>query len=87
MSEAETILVSELKEIKNLLASNQTDYCDAKEACRIIGLTNVRYLKQLSEDKNVLPRYPRVKSFIYKKSDCYKVAAMLDSKQIILDKI
>lgn len=84
MSEAETILINTLQEIKTLLASNQTDYCNSEEACRIMGLTNVRDLKQLY-DKGFLPRYPRGKSYMYKKTDCYKVASRLDDKQIIID--
>ena len=54
-----------LLEIKNLLASNQTDYCDTEEASRILALPS-RHLKALHE-KFGLPRYPRVKSFVYKK--------------------
>jgi hypothetical protein len=71
-----------LTEIKHLLASNQTDYCDTAEAARIIAIPQ-RHLKVLHV-KHGLPRYQRVKSYVYKKTDCYKYAALLDSNTITL---
>lgn len=71
-----------LTEIKNLLSTNQSDYCNTEEAARILAIP-ARHLKQLHE-KEGLPRYPRIKSFVYKKSDCYKYAAMLDQGTITL---
>lgn len=76
-------IAHELVEIKNILASNQSDYCDTDEACRIIGLSNYRYLGQLYT-REILPRYNRAEGYKYKKSDCYKVAAALDNKTIVL---
>jgi hypothetical protein len=76
-------VIAELREVKGLLASNQTDYCDTVEAARIIAIP-ARHLKVLHVQHG-LPRYPRVKSFVYKKSDCYKYAAMLDSGTIVLN--
>jgi len=75
-------VVAELREVKVLLASNQTDYCDTEEAARIIAIP-ARHLKALHE-KHGLPRYQRVKSYVYKKTDCYKYAALLDSNAIVL---
>lgn len=84
MTIAETILVNELKEIKNLLADQDYLYCrDSEDAAQRIGLTNTRDLKKLHE-MGVLPRYERGKSFRYKKTDCIKVAAMLDNNEIKL---
>lgn len=71
-----------LMDIKNLLSSNQSDYCDTEEASRIMKLP-ARHLKRLHKEFG-LPRYPRVKSFVYKKTDCYKYAAMLDQGTITL---
>lgn len=73
-----------LKDIKQLLSSNQSDYCDTDEACRIIGVSNYRYLKQLN-DRGFLPRYPRADGYRYKKTDLYKIASCLDSQQIVLE--
>jgi hypothetical protein len=77
-------IVKILADIKHLLASNQSDYCETEEACRIIGVNNFRYLAQLHK-RGVLPRYSRGDGFRYKKADCYKVAAALDSKAIVLE--
>ncbi|MES2138655.1 MAG: hypothetical protein V4511_03035 [Bacteroidota bacterium] len=77
-------IVKALVDIKHLLSSNQSDYCETEEALRIIGLNNYRYLAQLHK-KNMLPRYPRGDGFKYKKADCYKVAAALDNQQIVLE--
>lgn len=76
-------VIAELREVKDLLASNQSDYCDTAEAARIIAIP-ARHLKVLHE-KHGLPRYPRVKSYVYKKVDCYKYAALLDSGTIVLN--
>lgn len=76
-------IVTLLSEIRNGIFSGQTDYCDTQEAARIIGLNNTRDLKRLYE-QGVLPRYPRGTGFKYKKTDCHKVAAMLDNKQITI---
>ena len=81
MTEIETI-IHEIRELKNVLGSNQTDYCDTEEASRILAVPS-RHLKKLHEEFG-LPRYPRVKSFVYKKTDCYRYAAMLDNKTIML---
>lgn len=77
-----TEILLELKSISSLLASNQSDYCDTAEAARIIAIPQ-RHLKALHE-KHGLPRYQRVKSYVYKKSDCYKYAGLLDSNTIVL---
>jgi hypothetical protein len=77
-----TEILKELKELKQILASNQSDYCDTEEASRIIAIPS-RHLKALHE-KHGLPRYQRVKSYVYKKKDCYKYAALLDSQTIVL---
>lgn len=76
-------VITELREVKTLLASSQSDYCNTEEAARIIAIP-ARHLKELHEAHG-LPRYPRVKSYVYKKSDCYKYAALLDSKTIVLN--
>lgn len=76
-------ILTTVRSIKNLLESNQTDYCDSDEASRIIAVTNKRDLKYLHDIKE-LPRYPRGNGFVYKKKDCYKVAAKLDDKTIII---
>lgn len=76
-------ILQELKGIRAALLSNQTDYCETEEASRIIGLNNTRDLKKL-HDQGVLPRYSRGTGYKYKKSDCYKVAALLDNNQITL---
>lgn len=78
----QTEILKELKIISTLLASNQSDYCDTEEASRIIAIPS-RHLKALHE-KHGLPRYQRVKSYVYKKTDCYKYASMLDSQTIVL---
>lgn len=75
-------VVKELKELKEILGSSQSDYCDTEEASRILAIPS-RHLKQLHE-KHGLPRYQRVKSYVYKKTDCYKYAALLDSQSIAL---
>lgn len=75
-----------LSDIKHLLASGQSDYCETDEACRILGLNNNRYLTQLFK-RELLPRYPRAEGFRYKKTDLYKIAAALDTKIIILEPI
>ncbi len=75
-------IVEELRELKSILSSSQSDYCDTEEASRILAVPS-RHLKELHV-KHGLPRYPRVKSFVYKKVDCYKYAAMLDAQTIIL---
>ncbi|CAB4127081.1 hypothetical protein UFOVP87_43 [uncultured Caudovirales phage] len=77
-----TAIENTLNEIKDLLASNQSDYCNTEEAARILAIPQ-RHLKALHE-KHGLPRYQRVKSFVYKKTDCYKYAALLDSNTITL---
>lgn len=76
-------ILQTLQDIKQLLAANQSDYCETEEACRIIGVKNYRYLKQLN-DRGLLPRYQRGDSFKYKKTDLYKIAAKLDSGAIVL---
>lgn len=75
-------VVKELKELKEILGSNQSDYCDTEEASRILAIPS-RHLKALHE-RFGLPRYKRVKSFVYMKKDCYKYASMLDSNTIVL---
>lgn len=75
-------ILSEIKNLSSLLASNQSDYCDTAEAARIIAIP-ARHLKALHEQHG-LPRYPRVKSYVYKKADCYKYAGLLDSQTIVL---
>lgn len=72
-----------LSEIKTLLASNQSDYCDSDEACRIIGVNNYRYLAQLHQ-RDLLTRYPRGDGYKYKKADLYKIAGSLDKGEIVL---
>lgn len=74
-------IVELLSDIRKGILSSQSDYCDTDEAARIIGLDNTRYLKRLFE-QGVLPRYPRGTGYKYKKTDCYRVAALLDNNQI-----
>lgn len=81
--EINVAILTKLSSIEHLLASQQTDYCDTEEASRIIGVSNTRDLKQLY-DAGYLARYPRGKGFVYKKTDCYKVASLLDNKTIVL---
>lgn len=81
--ETNAAILEKLSSIEMLLASAQSDYCDTKEAARIIGLENTRYLKQLNEG-GYLPRYARGKGFVYKKKDCYLAATKLDQKIIVL---
>lgn len=78
----QTEILKELKIISTLLASKQSDYCDTEEASRILAIPS-RHLKVLHE-KHGLPRYTRVKSYVYKKKDCYKYSALLDSQTIVL---
>lgn len=75
-------IIEELQSLKQILASNQSDYCDTDEAARIIAVPE-RQLKTLSE-RYGLPRYKRVKHFVYKKVDCYRYAALLDAQTIVL---
>lgn len=77
-------LIKTLKAVNTTLLDQRSDYCETDEACRIIGVNNNRYLAQLFK-RNLLPRYSRADGFVYKKSDCYKVAAALDSKTIFLE--
>ena len=75
-------IITELQSLKQILASNQSDYCDTDEAARIIAVPE-RQLKVLHE-RYGLPRYKRVKHFVYKKVDCYRYAALLDNQDIVL---
>lgn len=75
-------IVTELQKLQTLLAANQSDYCDTDEAARIIAVPE-RQLKILHE-RYGLPRYKRVKHFVYKKVDCYRYAALLDNQDIVL---
>jgi len=75
-------IITELQGLKQILASNQSDYCDTDEAARIIAVPE-RQLKILHE-RYGLPRYKRVKHFVYKKVDCYRYAALLDNQDIVL---
>lgn len=75
-------ILAELKNISTLLTSNQTDYCDTGEASRIMAVPE-RQLKVLHE-RYGLPRYKRVKHFVYKKVDCYRYAGLLDAQTILL---
>jgi hypothetical protein len=77
-------VLEELRLIRIALLSNQSDYCDSKEACRIIGVNNYRFLSQLFQ-RGLLPRYSRADGYKYKKADLYKVAAKLDDKTIVLE--
>lgn len=85
MSEdTEKKLIETLRKTNDLLAFNQSDYCDTKEAARIIGLTNERYLTQLY-NKNLLIRYPRGNGYVYKKTECYAIAGKLDNRSVVLE--
>lgn len=75
-------IVTELQKLQTLLAANQSDYCDTEEAARIMAVPE-RQLKILHE-RYGLPRYKRVKHFVYKKVDCYRYAALLDNQDIVL---
>lgn len=75
-------IIIELQSLKRILASNQSDYCDTGEAARIMAVPE-RQLKILNE-RYGLPRYQRVKHFVYKKVDCYRYAALLDNQTIVL---
>ena len=82
--EGATDIINAINGLRSALLNNQSDYCETQEACRIIGVNNIRALKHLN-DKGVLTRYPREgKRFVYKKTECYKVAALLDNKTITL---
>ncbi len=72
-----------LEKIVKLLEADQSDYCESDEACRIIGVKNYRYLGQLNKN-DLLPRYKRGEGFKYKKKDCLRIAAALDSQTIVL---
>ena len=75
-------IVTELQKLQTLLAANQSDYCDTEEAARIMAVPE-RKLKVLHE-RYGLPRYQRVKHFVYKKTDCYRYAALMDNQSIVL---
>lgn len=77
-------IIKLLTGILKIAESGQSDYCETDEACRIIGIKNYRYLAQLHK-KDLLPRYDRADGFRYKKKDCHRIAAALDSKLIVLD--
>lgn len=77
-------ILKTLKNIESLLSGQLSEYCDTREALAIMGLTNSRDLKALS-DMGVLPRYQRTPgSYKYKKSDCKKVAQALDNGTITI---
>lgn len=76
------LIIQELRAIKYALEWGQSDYCDTTEAARIMAIAP-RHLKVLNE-KYGLPRYQRVKSYVYKRKDCYSYAALLDNRTIVI---
>jgi len=75
-------IIKELQDLKAVIASNQSDYCNTSEAARIMAVSE-RDLKKLHINYG-LPRYQRVKHFVYKKVDCYRFAALMDNQTIVL---
>lgn len=86
MSEAEKILLTEVRSIKKLLVSDKGPYCDTQEAMLLIGVNNHRYLAQLHQ-RGFIKRYQRANGFKYKKSELKQIADKLDAKEIVLEPI
>jgi hypothetical protein len=80
MSETEK-LIKALEANTAALISYASEYCETKEAAVILGFKDPRYVKKLY-DLQLLPRYTRENNgFRYKKAECKKVAALLDSRE------
>lgn len=77
-------LIKAIDKLCEVMGNNKTDYCGSQEALLIIGLSNIRDLKKLNE-LGVLIRYKRKGSnYLYKKSECIKVAELLDLQKIVI---
>jgi hypothetical protein len=82
MSEGQQI-IQLLQEVKATLLFNQSEYCNTEEACKMLGVTNYRYLGQLY-NRDLLKRYKRADGYVYKKKDLDKLREMLDNETIVL---
>lgn len=81
-------MTKEIEQLTKALEANtaalnafMSDYCNGDQAAAILGFNNKRCLKKLYE-MQLLPRYYRENGgFRYKKSDCKRIATLLDSKE------
>lgn len=74
-------LIQALEANTAALIAYASEYCETKEAAVILGFKDTRYVFKLYK-LQLLPRYYRENGgFRYKKAECKKIAAMLDSKE------
>lgn len=73
-----------LKALKGLnlrIDEQESNYCNAKQATIIMSLAKHEQLQWLVEN-NYLLKYPRGNGFRYRKTECRKVAEMIDREEI-----
>lgn len=83
MEEQNTELIKVLKDLRNLISENESDYCNSKGAIHIMSLGDPRQLIWLVE-KSFLMRYPRGNGFRFRKSECRMIAQAIDRSEISL---
>ncbi len=80
-TETEIELLKAIKGLNQRLDENESDYCNSKQAIVILGLMEHQQIKYLV-DKGFLGQYPRGNGFRYKKSECRKLAGIIDRGEI-----
>jgi len=78
------VLVSEIRGLRKELASDKTEWCDAKEAIHLLGIKNTRALKKL-HDKGLLNRTRNGVTWKYKKSECRDLGQRIFNDHSILE--
>lgn len=77
------LLLEKIESLESRLIKQQTDMCEPKEACAIIGVNNERYLTYFVK-QNLLTRRKGGKSFLYYKAELTALASRLKHKEIVL---
>lgn len=80
------LLLTKMDILEARLLKQNTDLCDSKEACTILGVNNERYLSYFFKN-NLIGRRKGGKGYLYFKSDLMTLAEGIKRGQVILPTI
>jgi hypothetical protein len=77
------LLLTKVETLEHRLLKQQTDLCDSKEACALIGVNNDRYLNYFYKS-NLISRRKGGKGYLYFKSELIQLADKIKLGHIVL---
>lgn len=80
------LLLAKVSSLESRLIKQQTDTCDPKEACAIIGVNNERYLTYFFKEQ-LLSRRKGGRSYLYFRSELTNLAERIKTGQMVLPSV